>query len=300
MRLCYWKRTGEIPNFGDALNPFIFGHLLPGVLDENPHAILVGIGTLLEKGMGEVLNIPAEYVENDEPLSRWIVVFGSGAGYFDPPTIDARWRIYCVRGPLTAKLLGLDEDAAVADPAILVRRVFRGTAGKSRKISLMPHHATSGAVLKAICGEADIHYIDPLDSVENILDAISATEVLLTEALHGAIVADALRTPWVPIKTNEEVFAFKWEDWCRSIEREYVPIAVSSVLGRIWAETGKKSLLEAAKRKVKFKLVERDLRRIAANARPLLSSDAVIEKRTAELERRLELFRQDWINSRFS
>lgn len=299
MKLCYWNKADKIPNFGDVLNPYIFERLLPNTFDNDPRSIFVGIGTLLEKGMGEALNIPSEYLDHHEPLSRWIIVFGSGAGYYDPPVIDSRWRIYCVRGPLTAELLGLDAQMAVADPAILIRRLYAGSKRKMHKYSLMPHHSNAGPTLKAICDEADIHYIDPLDSVESILDSISCTETLLTEALHGSIVADALRTPWIPIQTDSTIFTFKWQDWCKSIGRAYNPTFTSDVLNRIWTNESNPSLSVRLKQKIKFKLAERNLRSIARNSTPVLSEDSVMENLTQELEQRLESFKRDFANRTF-
>lgn len=300
MKLCYWKKANDIANFGDVLNPYIFERLLPDTFDDDAISIFVGIGTLLEKGMGEALNIPPEYLDHHEPLSKWIVVFGSGAGYYDPPVIDSRWRIYCVRGPLTAELLGLDAQLAVADPAILIRRLYTSSKNKIYKYSLMPHHSNASPILKAICDEADIHYIDPLASVDSILADISSSETLLTEALHGSIVADALRTPWVPIQTDSTIFSFKWHDWCKSIGKEYKPTITSDVLNRIWGKESSPSFSGRLKHKIKFKLAERNLRSIAHSAYPVLSDNSVIENLTQELEKRLESFRRDFMQGDFN
>jgi succinoglycan biosynthesis protein ExoV len=249
--------------------------------------------------MGEALNIPPEYLDNHEPRSKWIVVFGSGAGYYDPPVIDSRWRIYCVRGPLTAELMGLDARTAVADPAILIRRLYTPRQRKIYKYSLMPHHSNAGAILRTICEDADIHYIDPLDPIDSILDSISSSETLLTEALHGSIVADALRTPWVPIQTDTTIFAFKWQDWCKSIAKEYKPLVTSEILNRIWSPQSKPSLSARIKQNIKFKLAERNLRGITKTASPVLSDDSVIESLTNELERRLDAFKRDFASRVF-
>lgn len=299
MKLCYWKHTSRVPNFGDVLNPYIFNKILPGTFDEDFESIFVGIGTLLEIGMGEKLNIPSEYLDIDEPKSRSIIIFGSGAGYSKPPILDTRWKFYCVRGPLTADLLGLDKKIAVVDPAILIRRLYASKDTKRHKVSLMPHHSSSSEVLKTICEETGINYIDPLDTVENILDQISESEKLLTEALHGAIVADALRTPWVPIRTNSKIFSFKWQDWCKSINTEYAPLTTSDILGKIWKIDEKPSLFVLAKQRIKLGLAERNLKKIAINAKPIMSSDRTIEDLTQELEHRIEMFKRDVANGLF-
>ena len=49
---------------------------------------------------------------------------------------------------------------------------------------------------------------------------------MITEALHGAIVADALRVPWMPVSSYHTILPFKWEDWCRSVGLAYAPSSV--------------------------------------------------------------------------
>src|SRR3569623_1144475 len=46
----------------------------------------------------------------------------------------------------------------------------------------------------------------------------------MTEAIHGAIVADTLRVPWIPVACSPEVAPFKWIDWTQSLGLDYRPI----------------------------------------------------------------------------
>ena len=39
--------------------------------------------------------------------------------------------------------------------------------------------------------------------------------------MHGAIVADTLRVPWIPVRTNPKILPFKWLDWCQSVKLPY-------------------------------------------------------------------------------
>jgi succinoglycan biosynthesis protein ExoV len=211
MRLVMWR--GAEPNFGDELNLWIWPKVIPGILDDDETDLFVGIGTLLNH------RLPPQHK----------VVFGSGAGYGDQPDLrDGRWSIYCVRGPLTARALGLPPSTAVADPAILVNRVFHsGAAESSSDVGFMPHweSAVSGE-WKAICAAADVRYIDPRDAVADVLQLVSGCRLLITEAMHGAIVADALRVPWVAAQIMPALFSFKWQDWCRSMAVEYRPLQI--------------------------------------------------------------------------
>jgi hypothetical protein len=67
-----------------------------------------------------------------------------------------------------------------------------------------------------------VHLIDPNWPLQRVLNDINSSRKLITEALHGAITADALRVPWIPV-ARSGVFAFKWNDWMQSIEMEYRP-----------------------------------------------------------------------------
>ena len=41
--------------------------------------------------------------------------------------------------------------------------------------------------------------------------------------MHGAIVADTLRIPWVPVVCSPAIPPFKWIDWTRSLDLDYRP-----------------------------------------------------------------------------
>ena len=74
----YYSYT-RMSNFGDALNPRIFGRLFGNILDDDASALLVGIGTILNH---RVPKEPHKYV------------FGSGLGYGAPPDVgDGRWTV---------------------------------------------------------------------------------------------------------------------------------------------------------------------------------------------------------------
>jgi Polysaccharide pyruvyl transferase len=206
MILYYYKK---IKNFGDALNPWIWPKLLPNMFNGSNDKIFVGIGTIL----------------NDKiPKEQEKVVFGSGYGYGEKPIIDKKWRIYCVRGPLTANALGLPGQLIVTDPAILLRTIPFKKEPKIFPFSLIPHHKSSlywdwGVIAK----NRGIHYIDPSQSVENIIRDICRSKIIIAEAMHGAIVADAFRIPWIPIKAYKHILEFKWKDWCSSMGMKYDP-----------------------------------------------------------------------------
>jgi len=46
--LLLYRWRGETRNFGDELNTLVWPRLLPELLDDNPDALLLGIGSVLD------------------------------------------------------------------------------------------------------------------------------------------------------------------------------------------------------------------------------------------------------------
>src|SRR5439155_10040399 len=97
------------------------------------------------------------------------------------------------------------------------------------------------------------------------------------ESLHGAIVADALRVPWVPlrIRRNPHTSPFKWEDWCSSMELPYGPTDVD-----LEDSIGLEDSISGALRR-------------ASQSTWFLSEPSVFEQRIEALEQRLHAFIKD-------
>lgn len=306
MKLCY-HIPPKSPNFGDELNVWLWEQLIPDILDDDESVAFVGIGTLLNSLLPDRI-----------PNARRVIIFGSGAGYNTPlEAIDDSWTIYCVRGPLSAKALGLSPELALTDGAALIRRLYKPTAAKVHRFSYMPHFTQSESgnkVWPSICQQIGFGYIDARWPRERVLEAISQTEVLLTEAMHGAIIADALRVPWIPICTTSRVLSFKWQDWSASVGLEYRPSQLSlpfnwqDRLLTIGTELKPKDpedvnfltdLSPKAGSRTSFRYwlhtrrVGAQLKKIAKTARPNLSNDAHIERLTVQLEERLDKFKAD-------
>jgi len=78
----------------------------------------------------------------------------------------------------------------------------------------MPHYASKAHWdWRATAEACGLSFVDPEAPVEETLAKIAGLEALLTEAMHGAIVADALRTPWVGLAIDPDFYAWKWRDW---------------------------------------------------------------------------------------
>lgn len=208
MKLFYYKHpTG---NFGDDLNPWIWDTLAPELFDGDDSTLLVGIGTLI----------------NDKvPAAPNKVVFGSGVGYNGAAAVDAKWKFHCVRGPLSARALNLDPALGLSDPAVLLTQVAGPAPAKAgRRVCFMPHHESLRyADWRPVCAAAGIEFLDPSDDARQTVERIRRADLVIAEAMHAAIVADAFRVPWIPVACYDHILDFKWQDWCQSLGMDYQP-----------------------------------------------------------------------------
>ncbi|MCF7849219.1 MAG: polysaccharide pyruvyl transferase family protein [Kiritimatiellales bacterium] len=298
----------DIPNFGDALNVWLWPRLLPGAFDDASESpLFVGIGTLLDKAV--------------LPKKRKKIVFSAGAGYGRRPRhIDDTYTIYCVRGPLTAKSLGLSPEKAITDGAVLCTQFYRPPSDEKRhQVSFVPHWSTlRNWDWPAMCRDIGFHYIDPGCGVEPFLDQVAASELVVAEAMHGAIAADLLRVPWIPLKSYPRTLAFKWRDWCQSLELEYNPCRLPCLysgkrvsdkmidmvpgtvtrraLKRAGIERVARGLVETVVRKAnrtRSARVAQALRAIPHHHPRYLSDAAVLEDREQRLLQQLDRLRRD-------
>lgn len=195
-------------NFGDALNPLIFGRLLPDFFDDDPAIEFSGIGSIIGLPMS--------------PDAKKRIIFSSGFAYGTLPRIDETYDIVCVRGPLTAEILKIDPSLAITDGAILLNALNFPRPEKKYKFSYMPHWESELKYpWKEICEDADVHYISPTLSPEEVIDQILKSECIIAEAMHAAIAADSLRVPWLAVKAYNGINEFKWNDWTKSLNLEY-------------------------------------------------------------------------------
>jgi succinoglycan biosynthesis protein ExoV len=204
-------------NFGDELNRWLWPNLLPEVLSNADSDVLfVGIGTVLDRNL---------------PAARVTVVFGTGTGYTPPPrdisTHRARWRIYGVRGPLTARVLKLDKRSAMTDPAILLATLPEFKGLDRRGVLFIPHwKSVRYGDWQGICKTLGIEFVDPCQDSKSVVRRIASAEKVIAESMHAAIIADAFRVPWIPVALSREISPFKWVDWASSLNVDYRPVCL--------------------------------------------------------------------------
>ncbi len=211
MKLHYYKGT----NFGDMLNPIVWEHFLPNFFDENSDTIFLGFGSILG------FELPKE--SKKIVFSTGIAVDETFHYYGSIPTIDKQWDFKCVRGPLTAKTLNIPKELAVVDGAVLVKDIFPEKVQKRYDVSYMPHVGSLEFYdIEDLCNSMGIKFLDPRGNCVDVIREIKESKLVLAEAMHGAIVADALGTPWIPMKMYRHINTFKWSDWFASMNLDHV------------------------------------------------------------------------------
>jgi hypothetical protein len=145
----------------------------------------------------------------------------------------------------------------------------------------MPHHRTKiraadeNVNLETAVRDAGMHYIDPAAGAEMVLKSIAGSQLVIAEAMHGAIVADTLRIPWIPAQLYDHISDLKWRDWCSSVGLDYSPV-----------------LFSPRPEEEKQRALTSFLRGTASSRRPMLSPDGVIDSKVRLLEEKLTGVRQ--------
>jgi succinoglycan biosynthesis protein ExoV len=287
VQLYRWR--GAARNFGDELNTLLWPRLLPGFFDDDPAEQFLGIGSVLD-------------ARHNTGAVKLVAGAGYG-GYEAPPRLDANWIIHWVRGPRTARLLGLPEACGLGDPVMLLPEPCAG----GRSIGFMPHfESLERGAWTAAADVAGITLIDPCGDPAAILAAIGACRVLLSEAMHGVIAADAMRVPWVALRPLALVHRAKWLDWADSmgLSIRFQILAASSLSERLRTSPLAASrrgrhllhlahpILQATARRRFIEQAARSLAAAAASA-PQLSTAAALDRSRTRMLDRLDALRHD-------
>jgi succinoglycan biosynthesis protein ExoV len=229
------------PNFGDDLNLWLWPRLLPDIFgddtDDDGSVVFLGVGSIISH-------------RQDGPALKVVL----GAAYVPeygrlPDLSGDQWRFYFVRGPDTAAALGLDPAMAVGDSAILLRTLLPPGAADGA-VAFMPHwESLEWGYWEQACAFAGVTLIDPRWPVDQVLAAIAGSRLMICEAMHGAIVADTLRVPWVAVTPLEPRHRSKWRDWAGALDLklQQEPLWPSSLTEWVPHVTRRLSLLRFAR-----------------------------------------------------
>ncbi|WP_209427989.1 hypothetical protein [Pararhodobacter sp. SW119] len=86
----------------------------------------------------------------------------------------------------------------------------------------MPYYSTPRSLAEEICTATGMILVPPTLEVEPFLAALRQCGRIVAEAMHGAILADAFRIPWIGCRILSALregptSTFKWGDWMDSL-----------------------------------------------------------------------------------
>lgn len=266
-------------NIGDDLNLWFWNEALGQAVYSNESHLLVGIGTVLNDRL---------------PKNKIIHVLGSGAGYGRITQIYD-WNIHFVRGFLTAETLRCDKSLVISDPAILISKFRPQSLIKKHKISFMPHVNIDSEKYKSFITQLGWNYISPSGDEMSVLSEIASSERLITSTMHGAIISDSYRTPWLPVSTSPEILLFKWKDWFSSLDLD---IRLTE-LPPMWPEE-QKNLGGKLKEIVKRNILESNLKKLERNGQFFLSNPTTLASKQQQLIEKIGNIKNEFMRKEVS
>lgn len=221
IKLHWWR---GVPNFGDAINPLIVGHVsgTPVEFAGPQKADMFAIGSMLQV----VKRTRKDVAEDHPPVNIW------GTGILTPVfghDFLEKVDLHLVRGPITAALLK-KKMRRFGDPGLLIDSAlpFDGTQGD--RIGIVPHHGQMDDANMLAFAASDPAYmlIDPRDAPEVVCHQIASCAQILSSSLHGLIMADAYGVPNRWIEPGKQGW-LKYHDYAASIGRTDMssPVAIA-------------------------------------------------------------------------
>lgn len=234
-------------NLGDDLNHWLWPRVLQSDFLQRP-GVFMGIGSVIHAAHFEQL-----------PRERPLYIFGAGCRSARDPFegVEIKKKIVMVRGPLSAQALHLSSGFAGLDAAYALQFTSEypqlRSLPKKHGVTLIPYFRSGPLVHYPSVGSLkrwNILRSDEYGSMPHALQTIAESQFILTESLHGAIIADALRVPWMRLwyylnrPADQETGRFKWADWQQSLGIEHIPTLQIPLDFPAWVAGKKGSVLK--------------------------------------------------------
>lgn len=159
------------------------------------------------------------------------MIYGSGIKNPKIRLIGKPKKVYSVRGPRTRDILlahQIDCPENYGDPALLLPLFYHPTVPKKYKYGFVANEATDtqsviNCVEKLNIAQGEYLIIDMTNykNWTDIIDEILSCENIISESLHGLIVAESYKIPncWVEFIGHKDFWPFKYLDFYESIEK---------------------------------------------------------------------------------
>lgn len=183
-------------NFGDAISPI----LLNWISDSKPVWVPATYA-------GKVIAVGS----NHTLIRQGDVIWGTGAMWEEQIHLPRGTTVLAVRGPLTRALIRGDVPEVYGDPALLLPHIYTGTFKPQWRVGVVPHYTDKNLIS---ISDPAVKIIDVQTHWQQVVDHITACEVIVSSSLHGLIIAEAYRIPavWTQIGTSVIGAELKFND----------------------------------------------------------------------------------------
>jgi len=231
----YWWR--KVPNFGDAITPFLLKHFadIDNVeWDTVSRARVVSCGSVLE-------HLPPDW-------DGFIVGSGKLIENSRLNGFGQTAKILALRGPLTAR--GFKGNFAIGDPGILANELV-GPQEKKWDLGIVPHWQDTELAdrfQQLIPEKFSVKVISTADDPIDVVKQIGSCRRIVTSSLHGVIIADSFggipRRVEICDKMSNDGGLFKFRDYSESIK---TPLVIGKMIepSRFFVEDVKFSIYDA-------------------------------------------------------
>lgn len=219
----YWWYPREGKNLGDELTKILLTELyqVPTEQARMEDAELISTGSLLN------------WMWDRDPVrnrKRRLSVVGSG--FMHPNLVAERLEfldVYSVRGYLstTSLFTNASGNVALGDPGLLVSKLFTPTSRKPHKrYGVIPHFSKVDDPALRLRWDhlpSSVSIDFRTDNLASVMEEMAACDIILSQSLHGLIIADALGIPnvWLNDGPLHSGGSYKFFDYFSSIDRPF-------------------------------------------------------------------------------
>ena len=217
-------------NWGDDLNKYLFEYISSIKIVNLPFSKVIKYKNLeVYSLIGSVLSFYK--IENK-------IVYGTGTMNPNWPILGNPEKIISVRGPKTRQVLvdnGINCPENYGDPVLLLPIFYKGDVKKSDKIGVIFNMGSGIVNIEGILSyfkgyEIKIISMTKYKRWTDVVDEICSCQFIISESLHGLIVAETYGIPnvWVEFVNHPDYWDFKYKDFYESIGKNENIISIKS------------------------------------------------------------------------
>ena len=206
-------------NWGDDLNYFFFNEYCENKFVPIPYSYLFGKREQHYLLIGSIITF---FNLNNT------VIYGTGIQYPKDKITGIPDKIISVRGPRTRSVLlekGIQCPEVYGDPALLLPMFYQPKISHREGITIIPNEGTlrehKDHVISEITEKYDCRFLNMMkyDRWQDVIDTICSSELVVSESLHGLIVAETYGIPsiWCEFIEHPKDWDFKFLDFYESI-----------------------------------------------------------------------------------